>query len=65
MCVCVPKVLFSSSSPYPHETAQEQAFLIDNNDTNILDFNPSLKTLAMLAVIENRIDTTCLPRELR
>ncbi|XP_023306658.1 kelch domain-containing protein 3 [Lucilia cuprina] len=57
--------LFGGTSPYPHETAQEQAFLIDNNDTNILDFEPNLKTLAILAVVENRIDTTWLPRELR
>lgn len=57
--------LFGGTSPYPHATAQEQAFLIDNNDTNILDFDPNLKTLAILAVVENRIDTTWLPRELR
>uniref|UniRef100_A0A1I8QD52 Kelch domain-containing protein 3 n=1 Tax=Stomoxys calcitrans TaxID=35570 RepID=A0A1I8QD52_STOCA len=58
--------LFGGTSPYPHATAQEQqAFLIDNNDTNVLDFEPSLKTLSILAVVEHRIDTTWLPRELR
>lgn len=57
--------LFGGTSPYPHATAQEQAFLIDNNDTNVLDFEPTLKTLAILAVVEHRIDTTWLPRELR
>lgn len=52
-------------SPYPHATAQEHSFLIDNNDTNVLDFEPTLKTLSILAVVEHRIDTTWLPRELR
>lgn len=57
--------LYFHCSPYPNPTVHEQALLIDNNDTNVLDFEPNLKTLAILAVVENRIDTTWLPRELR
>lgn len=39
--------------------------LVDYNDTHVLDFEPSLKTLCILAVIRYNLNQTDLPRELR
>jgi N-acetylneuraminic acid mutarotase len=39
--------------------------LIDYNDTHVLDFTPSLKTLSILAVVRHNIDQMELPREIR
>lgn len=38
--------------------------LVDYNDTHVLDFEPSLKTLAILAVIRYNLDIRELPREI-
>lgn len=46
-------------------TPQTGSPLVDYNDTHVLDFEPSLKTLAILAVIRLGLDQTDLPRELR
>jgi hypothetical protein len=39
--------------------------LVDYNDTHVLDFDPSLKTLCILTVIRYNLSQTELPRELR
>jgi len=39
--------------------------LMDYNDTHVLDFEPTLKTLAIMTVLENNIDQTWLPQEIR
>ncbi|XP_063958403.1 kelch domain-containing protein 3-like [Lytechinus pictus] len=39
--------------------------LIDLADLHILDFDPSLKTMCQMSIIDERIDTTCLPKTLR
>lgn len=39
--------------------------LIDYNDIHVLDFEPTLKTLAIMKVIENRISQVWLPKEIR
>lgn len=62
--VCIVKdkrmFLFGGTSPHPHDS-----LLIDNNDTHLLDFEPTLRTLAILAVINHRLDTTWLPKKLK
>ncbi|XP_055836798.1 kelch domain-containing protein 3 [Episyrphus balteatus] len=65
--VCLVKgnrmFLFGGTSPY--NFLPDLPPLIDNNDTHVLDFDPSLKTLALLKVVEHRIDTSWLPKEVR
>lgn len=39
--------------------------LVDYNDTHVLDFFPTLKTLAIMTVIENNLDQTWLPQGIR
>jgi hypothetical protein len=39
--------------------------LMDLSDLHVLDLQPSLKTLAKLAVLEYKLDTSCLPRDIR
>ncbi|KAL3872612.1 hypothetical protein ACJMK2_035827 [Sinanodonta woodiana] len=39
--------------------------LMDHSDLHVLDFSPTLKTLCQLAVLEYKLDTSCLPRDLR
>lgn len=55
--------LFGGTSPYAPAPKDAIPPLIDNNDMHVLDFEPTLKTLAFIAVIENRLDPSCLPRE--
>ncbi|GFO17289.1 kelch domain-containing protein 3 [Plakobranchus ocellatus] len=73
-CACVvgSKVyFFGGTSPrVPKEktetsTVQSDADLIDRSDLFILDFEPSLKTLASLVIIEHNLDRECLPHDLR
>lgn len=45
--------------------APAQATLVDYNDTHVLDFEPSLKTLCILTVIHYNLNQIDLPRELR
>ncbi|XP_055371526.1 kelch domain-containing protein 3 [Condylostylus longicornis] len=63
--VCLVKdkrmYLFGGTSPMCFSSNS----LVDNNDTHVLDFEPTLKTLAILAVIDNRIDFSFLPKEVR
>ncbi|XP_017477425.1 PREDICTED: kelch domain-containing protein 3 [Rhagoletis zephyria] len=63
--VCIVKdthmFLFGGTSPDPQNSNQ----LIDNNDTHLLDFQPTLRTLSILAVINYRLDTTWLPKKLK
>lgn len=39
--------------------------LFDYSDTHVLDFEPNLKTLSLMAVIENNLDQTYLPQNIR
>lgn len=39
--------------------------LVDYNDTHVLDFFPTLKTLAMMSVIENNLPQIWLPQGIR
>ncbi|CAH2231027.1 jg3469 [Pararge aegeria aegeria] len=38
--------------------------LIDNSDLHVLDYAPTLKTLAILAVLEHDLDLTSLPQDI-
>jgi len=44
---------------------EEDLILMDLSDLHVLDLDPSLKTLAQLAVIEYNLDTSSLPRDVR
>lgn len=52
-------------SPYDFDTTGSQNQLLDYNDIHVLDFNPNLKTLSIMTVLENNIDQTCLPQDIR
>lgn len=39
--------------------------LFDYSDTHVLDFEPNLKTLCLMAVIENKLDQTYLPQNIK
>ncbi|KAB7495163.1 Kelch domain-containing protein 3 [Armadillidium nasatum] len=39
--------------------------LVDHSDLYVLDFEPSLKTLTIMAVLKNNLDTSILPWDLR
>jgi N-acetylneuraminic acid mutarotase len=71
--------LFGGTSPYngpplyftpeqlallPQQEEDSTTKLMDHNDLYVLDLNPSLKTLCLLAVIQNRLNTTGLPKTL-
>lgn len=38
--------------------------LIDYNDTHVLDFQPSLKTLCIFTVVQNSLNLTELPQDI-
>uniref|UniRef100_A0A0B7A1U0 Kelch domain-containing protein 3 n=1 Tax=Arion vulgaris TaxID=1028688 RepID=A0A0B7A1U0_9EUPU len=72
-CACVvgTKVFFfGGTSPRaisdrPASPQHSDSNLIDRSDLYVLDFEPSLKTLAFMVIIEHRLDRTCLPHDLR
>lgn len=65
-CVIGPKVfLFGGTSPEHQNTSNNDSDLTDHSDLHVLDFAPTLKTLCQVAVIEYKMDTTCLPQVLR
>ncbi|XP_005100518.1 kelch domain-containing protein 3 [Aplysia californica] len=71
-CACVvgSKVYFfgGTSPKSPDKGAplrQTDSDLIDRSDLFVLDFEPSLKTLSSLVILEHNLDRTYLPRELR
>lgn len=39
--------------------------LWDYNDLHVLDFEPNLKTLAIMTVLENNIDSSWLPQNVK
>lgn len=52
----------------PHEIYDPNAGLHqlwDYNDIHVLDFEPSLKTLSIMKVLENNIDMTWLPQNVK
>lgn len=51
-----------------HRYSNERPFgqsLLDFNDTHVLDFRPSLKTLAMQTVLRHNLDYSPLPRDIK
>jgi len=71
-------IVFGGTSPYfgppiAFTPAQQQLLpdhdgssrLIDHNDLYVLDLAPSLKTLSLLKVIENRLNVSELPGDLQ
>lgn len=52
-------------SPYETDTRGPNQVLMDYNDTHVLDFEPNLKTICIMSVIENNLDQTWLPQEIR
>ncbi|KAL1462292.1 hypothetical protein WDU94_014138 [Cyamophila willieti] len=46
----------------PNDPMFGESNLIDNDDLHVLDFSPSLRTLALVAVIKYNLNTKCLPR---
>ncbi|CAH1124306.1 unnamed protein product [Ceutorhynchus assimilis] len=62
--------IFGGTSPLTNKTPDEQEEvgldgLVDHSDMYILDLNPSLKTLSMVAVRNYNLDDTVLPQSLR
>ncbi|XP_052767382.1 kelch domain-containing protein 3-like [Mya arenaria] len=59
--------MFGGTSPNTTISAsgEEDVMLTDLSDLHVLDLSPSLKTLTQLAVIQFRLDTSCLPRDIR
>ncbi|XP_059161103.1 kelch domain-containing protein 3-like [Physella acuta] len=54
--------LSSDKSDSPNQSDSD---LIDRSDMYILDFEPTLKTLSSLVIIEHKLDRSCLPHDLR
>lgn len=58
---------FSPTAPIDPEARSSEAeelkaeSLIDNSDMHVLDFSPTLKTLAMCSVLKHNLDQTLLP----
>ena len=60
------KIDHSHFSPYDFPTTgSNPPKLMDYDDTHVLDFNPNLKTLCVMAVIENNLDMYGLPQAIR
>uniref|UniRef100_A0A1L8DWZ0 Putative host cell transcription factor hcfc1 n=1 Tax=Nyssomyia neivai TaxID=330878 RepID=A0A1L8DWZ0_9DIPT len=57
--------LFGGTSSPSKQSEQSEQNLCDFNDTHVLDFEPTLKTLALMTVLEHRIDQSWLPREIK
>lgn len=59
--------LFGGTSPTSTDDnhTEQDSNLMDHSDLHVLDLAPSLKTLAQLTVIEHKLDSSCLPRDLR
>lgn len=51
-------------SPLETESTNGQR-LFDYSDTHVFDFDPNLKTLCLMSVIENNLDQSCLPPGIR
>ncbi|KAL8611969.1 hypothetical protein ACOMHN_062598 [Nucella lapillus] len=74
-CCCVigsQVYLFGGTSPKAHNESMDDlprrprsSDLVDHADLHVLDFNPSLKILSMLVVIEHSLDRSQLPDFLR
>jgi len=47
--------------PHQEDEHSEHSSLMDHNDLHILDLNPSLKTLCILEIVRNKINTEGLP----
>merc|ERR1712107_664088 len=71
--------LFGGTSPYtgpqlyftpeqlsllPQQEEDTSSQLMDHDDLHVLDMNPSLKTLTLVSIIQNKISTEGLPRTL-
>lgn len=57
--------LFGGTSPCLEPMDQTEFNLMDHSDLHVLDFRPSLKTLCMLAVLDDDLDRSQLPQELK
>lgn len=67
-CCCVVKdtvILFGGTSPAVEQVEDSEFNLMDHSDLYVLDFYPSLKTLCLIAVVDNKLDTSLLPRDLQ
>ncbi|ELT93982.1 hypothetical protein CAPTEDRAFT_2628 [Capitella teleta] len=69
-CCCLVKdklFLFGGTCPisWPFEGIGSDSDLLDLADLHVLDFAPTLKTLCLLRVLEERQDQSVLPHDLR
>ncbi|CAG9823052.1 unnamed protein product [Phaedon cochleariae] len=72
-CVLVGEkvYIFGGTSPHPSESLDNYSIrntddkLVDHSDMYVLDFNPSLKTLCMIAVRKHELDESTLPQNIR
>jgi len=67
-CCCVVKdsvILFGGTSPAVEQIEDSEFNLMDHSDLYVLDFYPSLKTLCLISVVDHKLDTSLLPRELQ
>lgn len=56
--ICSPCDQFDQSAGHDPQ-------LLDYNDVHVLDFEPSLKTLAMMTVMKHNLDMSDLPHNVR
>lgn len=67
-CCCVVNdtvILFGGTSPAAEPMEDSEFNLMDHSDLYVLDFYPSLKTLCLIAVVDHKLDTSLLPRDLQ
>ncbi|ESO85378.1 hypothetical protein LOTGIDRAFT_205828 [Lottia gigantea] len=67
-CCCIigsQVFLFGGTSPKDQHTQRTENDLLDHSDLYALDFSPSLKILCQLAVLKYKLETKCLPADLR
>lgn len=61
MCLFSPYVV--SNPKYQHVPCMIK--LWDYNDLHVLDFKPTLQTLAMMTVLKSKLDISCLPANIK
>uniref|UniRef100_A0A182QQL7 Kelch domain-containing protein 3 n=1 Tax=Anopheles farauti TaxID=69004 RepID=A0A182QQL7_9DIPT len=62
-CLVIGKRMYLFGGTCPTINADPSSF--DYSDTHVLDFQPSLCTLAIIKVLEYKLDTSSLPQDIR
>ncbi|EDO42909.1 predicted protein [Nematostella vectensis] len=67
-CWCLlgsTSVIFGGTSPIAGSTTDDEFSLQDHSDLYVLDFDPTLRTLCKIAVLQHKLDIGVLPKVLR